>query len=202
VFEFYLDHFEELTSFHAELHGELQSPEGFREHGDMMRRIYRDETFDIDSSYFIDNIINWTHQTDPSSPAPFEGAERDYVVIATYLGRFVRPRRAYMGQAFIDAIKRAGESKNDDFAHFSSQSRNECLLFLASHRADEERKARNEDLFRLLWLLKATRQLKLAMGIVTEAGFGKGRSYDFIILDEEPQYVMALPNYEEIKPSR
>lgn len=199
VFEFYLDHFEELTSFQAELHGEHRAPEGFKEHGDMLRRIYRDETLDIDASYFIDKIINWTHQTDPSSPAPFEGAQRDYVAVATYLGRLVRPRRAYMGKAFIDAIKRAGETKEDDFAHFSSQRRNECLLFLASHRSDEERKARNEDLFRLLWLLKATRQVKVAMGIATEAGFGRGRSYDFIILDEEPQYVMARPDYEEIK---
>jgi hypothetical protein len=37
------------------------------------------------------------------------------------------------------------------------------------------------------------------MGIATEAGFGRGRSYDFIILDEEPQHVMARPDYEEIK---
>jgi hypothetical protein len=198
VFEFYLDHFEELTSFQAELHGQQRTPQSFKEHGEMLRRIYCDETLDMDASYFVDKIINWIHQSDPSLPAPFEGAERNYVAIATYLGRLVRPRRAYMGKAFMDAIKRAGETNEDDFASFSSQHRNECLLFFASHRPDEERRGRNEDLLQLLWLLKATRQVKVAMGIATEAGSGRGRSYDFIILDEEPRYVMARADYNEI----
>jgi hypothetical protein len=54
-------------------------------------------------------------------------------------------------------------------------------------------------LFRYLWFLKATRQVKVAMGIVTEAGFGKGRSFDFIILDGDLQDVMSRPDYDEIK---
>ncbi len=199
AFEFYLDHFEELTSFHAELHGEKRPPELFKEHGEMLRSIYRDDSSGLEPSYFIDKIINWTHQVDGSSPAPFENGERDYVAIATYLGNLVRPRRAYIGKAFLDVIQRAGESKEDDFAQFSSQRRSDCMLFLASHRRDEERKQRGEDLFRLLWLLKAARQVKRAMGIVTEAGFGRLRSYDFILLDEDPQHVTSRADYEEIK---
>jgi hypothetical protein len=104
-----------------------------------------------------------------------------------------------MGKAFIDAIENAGDSKQDDFARFSSQRRSDCLLFLASHRPDHERKQRNEDLYHLLLLLKASRQVKVAMGIATEAGFGRPRSYDFILLDEDPQHVMSRPDYDEIK---
>lgn len=199
VFEFYLEHFEELTSFHAELHGDRRSPEGFKESAEMLRRIYRNDKVDIDASYFIDKIIDCSHATDASSPAPFENAERDYVAIATHLGRLPRSRREYIGKAFIDAIKRAGETNEDEFAHFSSQLRNECLLFIASHRGNEERKERNEDLFDYLLFLKATRQVKVAMGIVTEAGFGKGRSFDFIILDGDPHDLVARPDYDEIK---
>ncbi len=199
AFESYVDHFEELTSFHAELHGEERSPGLFKEHGDMLRRLYRGDSSGLDDSYFIDKIINWTHQVDGSSPPPFENGERDYVAVATYLASLPRPRRAYIGKAFRDAITRAGESSEDDFAQFSSQRRSDCMLFLASHRPDAERKERGEDLFRLLWLLKATRQVKRAMGIVTEAGFGRLRSYDFILLDEDPQHVISRPDYDEIK---
>lgn len=199
AFEFYVDHFEELTSFQAELHGEERVPELFKEHGEMLRRIYHGDSSGLKAAYFVDKIINWTHQVDGSSPAPFEDGERDYLAVATYLGSLVRPRRAYIGKAFLDAMTRAGESKEDDFAHFSSQRRSDCLLFLASHPPDEARKERGEDLFRLLWLLKATRQVKLAMGIVTEAGFGRLRSYDFILLDEDPQHVLSRPDYDEIK---
>jgi hypothetical protein len=199
AFEFYVDRFEELTSFHAELHGEQRSSDLFKEHGDMLRRIYRGDSSGLEDSYFIDKIIDWAHQVDDSSPAPFENGKRDYVAIATYLGSLVRPRRAYIGKAFRDAIRRAGESKEDDFAQFSSQRRSDCMLFLASHRPDAERKERSHDLFRLLWLLKATRQVKLAMGIVTEAGFGRHRSYDFILLEEDPQHVTSRADYEEIK---
>jgi hypothetical protein len=199
VFEFYLDHFEELTSFHAKLHGEQRSPEGFKEHAEILRRIYRDGKIDIDASYFIDKIIDCSHETDASSPSPFENAERDYVTVATYLGRLTRSRRAYIGTAFLEAIKRAGETNEDEFAHFSSQLRDECLFFIASHRGDEQRKERNEDLFRYLWFLKTTRQVKVAMGIVIEAGFGKGRSFDFIVLDGDPQDNMSRLDYDEIK---
>lgn len=197
--EFYVDHFEKLTSFQAELHGEQRPPDLFKEHGDMLRRIYRGDSSGLSDSYFIDTIIDWAHQVDGSSPAPFENGERDYVTIATHLATLVRPRRAYIGKAFRDAIKRAGESKEDDFAQFSSHRRSDCMLFLASHRPDEERKERGQDLLRLLWLLKATRQVKRAMGIVTEAGSGRLRSYDFILLDEDPQHVTARADYEEIK---
>jgi hypothetical protein len=48
-------------------------------------------------------------------------------------------------------------------------------------------------------LLKATSQVKRAMGIVTEAGLGRLRSYDFILLDEDPEFVMSRAEYEEIK---
>ncbi|HSP17249.1 MAG TPA: hypothetical protein VLV78_21075 [Thermoanaerobaculia bacterium] len=199
AFEFYVDHFEELTSFQAELHGEQRSPDLFKEHGEMLRRIYRGDSSGLEDSYFIDKIINWTHQGDGSSLAPFENGERDYVAIATHLATLVRPRRAYIGKAFRDAIKRAGESEEDDFAQFSSQRRSDCMLFLASHRPDAERKERGQDLFRLLWLLKATRQVKRAMGIVTEAGFWRLRSYDFILLDEDPRNVTSRADYEEVK---
>ncbi|HYI09845.1 MAG TPA: hypothetical protein VEK57_12345 [Thermoanaerobaculia bacterium] len=202
AFEFYVDHFEELNSFQAELHGEQRPPDLFKEHGDMLRRIYRGDSSGLEDSYFIDKIIDRAHQVDGSSPAPFENGERDYVAIATHLATLVRPRRAYIGKAFRDAVKRAGESKEDDFAQFSSQRRSDCTLFLASHRPDEERKERGQDLFRLLWLLKATRQVKRAMGIVTEAGLGRLRSYDFILLDEDPQHVTARADYEEIKRHR
>jgi hypothetical protein len=150
VFEYYLDHFEELTSLHARLHGEDRPPEWFAEHGDMIRRIYRGDATGIEPSYFIDKIIDWSHQVDPSSPAPFPDAEHDQIAIATYLASLPRPRRVCIGKAFLEAIERAGASKDDDLAHFSSYRRGSCLLFLASHRADHERKERNEDLFRLL----------------------------------------------------
>jgi hypothetical protein len=199
AFEFYVDHFEELTSFQADLHGQQRSPDSFKEHGQMLRRIYRGDSSGLEDSYFIDKIIDWTHQVDGSSPAPFENGQRDYVAIATHLATLVRPRRAYIGKAFRDAIKRAGESKEDEFAQFSSQRRSDCMLFLASHRPDAERNERGQDLFQLLWLLKATRQVKRAMGIVSEAGFGRLRSYDFILLDEDPQRVRSRADYEEIK---
>jgi hypothetical protein len=199
AFEFYVDHFEELTSFQAELHGEVRPPNLFKEHGEMLRRIYHGDSSGLDDSYFIDKIINWTHQVDDGSIAPFENAERDYVAVATYLARLVRPRRAYIGKAFIEAIKRAGENNEDDFAQFSSQRRSDCLLLLASTCPDDERKQRNKDLLDLLWLLKATRQVRVAMGIVTEAGFGRTRSYDFILIDEDPQHVASRADYEEIK---
>jgi hypothetical protein len=48
-------------------------------------------------------------------------------------------------------------------------------------------------------LLKASREVKVAMGIVTEAGFGKLRSYDFILLDEDPNHVMSRSDYAEIR---
>lgn len=197
--EFYVDHFEELTSLQAELHGEQRSPDLFKEHGEMLRRIYRGDSSGPDDSYFIDKIINWMHQVDGASLAPFENGDSDYVAIATHLASLVRPRRAYIGKAFRDAIRRAGESKHDDFAQFSSQRRSDCMLFLASNRPDEERKERGQDLFQLLWLLKATRQVKRAMGIVTEAGLGRLRSYDFILLDEDPQDVASRPDYPEIR---
>jgi hypothetical protein len=200
VFEYYIDHFEELTSFHAKLHGDDRPPEMFKEHGDVLRRMYRGDSWpDLEASYFIDRIISRSHQVDPSSPPPFDDGERDYIVIATFLGNLVRPRRAYIGKAFVEALQRSGETTQDEFAQFSSERRDECLLFLASHRPDEERKQRNEDLLNLLWLLKATRQVKRAMGIVTEAGFGRGRSYDFILIEEDPQHVISRPDYEEIK---
>ncbi|HSP14394.1 MAG TPA: hypothetical protein VLV78_06560 [Thermoanaerobaculia bacterium] len=199
VFEYYLDHFEDLTSFRAKQRGEERSPELFKEHAEALRQIYRGEYADLDASYFIDKIIDWTHQVDDGSAAPFDNAERDYVAVATYLGRLVRPRRAYIGKAFIEAIKRAGESNEDDFAQFSSQRRSDCLLLLASTCPDDKRKQRNKDLLDLLWLLKATRQVRVAMGIVTEAGFGRGRSYDFILIDEDPQLVASRADYEEIK---
>lgn len=190
AFELYLGRFEELQALHAELHGEERSPELFREHGDMLRRIYSGDSSELGPSYFVDNIIDWSHQIDESSPSPFENGERDYVAIATHLASLTRPRRAYIGKAFRDSIERAGENEEDDFAHFSSGRRDECLLFVASNRPDAARKERNEDLLRLLWLLKATRKVRRAMGIVTEAGFGRRRSYDFILLEEDPQYVV------------
>jgi hypothetical protein len=51
----------------------------------------------------------------------------------------------------------------------------------------------------LLWLLKATRQVQLAMGIVTEAGLSKGRSYDFVLLESDPKDVTSRPDYDEIR---
>jgi hypothetical protein len=199
VFEYYLDHFEDLTSFRAKQRGDERPPELFTEHGQALRQIYRGEYADLEPSYFIDNIINWTHQLDDGSAAPVDSAKRDYVAVATYLGRLVRSRRAYIGKAFLEAIRHAGQTHEDDFAQFSSHRRGECLLFLASTCADHERKQRNKDLLDLLWLLKATRQVRVAMGIVTEAGFGRLRSYDFLLLDEDPQHVTARPDYEEIK---
>lgn len=199
AFEFYVEHFEELTSFHAELHGEIRAPELFAEHGAMLRRIYRGDESALAGSYLIDKIIDRAHQTDESSEPPFEGGQKDYVAIAAHLANLVRPRRAYMGEAFLAALRRAKETGHDEFAQFSSARRSDCILFLASHRPDAERKQRSQDLFHLVWLLKATRQVKRAMGIVTEAGDDRLRSYDFILLEEDPEHVSAREEYATIK---
>ncbi len=199
VFEYYLDHFEELTSFRAKQRGEERAPQLFTEHAETLRQIYRGECDNLEASYFIDKIIDRTHQVDDRSPAPFEGAERSYISVATYLARLVRPRRAYMGNAFLEAIRRAGETHEDEFAQFASQRRSDCLLFLASTCSAKNRQQRNKELFALLWLLKATRQVQTALGIVTEAGFSRLRSYDFLLIDDDPQHVMSRSDYAEIK---
>jgi hypothetical protein len=200
VFDYYIEHFEEVVSLRAKHHGDDISPDVFKHNGEVLRRIYRgDYAEELKASRFVDKIIDRTHQVDPSAPSPFEGGERDYVPIATYLGSLPRSRRAIYGKAFLDAIKRAGDTNDEAFAHFSSAHRSECLLFLASPRPREKRKERNTELHQLLWLLKATRQVRRAMGIVTEAGFGKGRSYDFVLIESDPQDVTSRPDYDEIK---
>jgi len=199
VFRYYLDHFEELTSFRAKHRGEDRPPELFKEHAEMYRQIYRDECDELEPSYFIDKIIDWTHQVDNSSTQPVANAERAYVVVATFLASLPRPRRQYIGRAFLDAIERAGKARDDGFAQFSSERRSECLLLLASTRAPEDRRERSEDLASLVWLLKATRQVRRALGIVTEAGFGPVRSYDFVFIDSDPEHDISRPDYGEIK---
>lgn len=84
-------------------------------------------------------------------------------------------------------------------AHASSERRDEAILFIASPLSREQRAARNEELSDLLWLLKATRQVTHAIGIATEAGFGGGRSYDFILMEGPTDEIVARPDYAEIK---
>lgn len=201
VFEYYIEHLEEVTSLRAKHHGDDEPPEVFKDHGEALRRIVRGEyTEELKASHFVDRIIDRVHQVDASSPGPFESdGERDYIPIATYLANLPRSRRATYGKEFLDAIKRAGDKNDEALAHFSSTRRRECLLFLASPRPREERKERKSELYQLLWLLKATRQVRTAMGIVTEAGFGKGRSYDFVLLESNPQEMALRPDYGEIK---
>ncbi|HEV2722475.1 MAG TPA: hypothetical protein VG323_20810 [Thermoanaerobaculia bacterium] len=60
-------------------------------------------------------------------------------------------------------------------------------------------KVRNTEIYQLLWLLKAAWQVRTAMGIVTEAGFGKGRSYDFVFLESTRKEMTSRPDYDEIR---
>jgi hypothetical protein len=147
VFEYYIEHYEEVTSLRAKHHGEDRPPELFKHHGDVLRQIYAGNYADLQDSYFIDKIIDRAHQVDDSSPSPFEEGrgKRDYISIATHLASLPRSRRAYIGKAFLAAIKRAGEKNDEDFAQFSSHRRRDCLLFLASPRPQAERKERNEE---------------------------------------------------------
>ena len=71
--------------------------------------------------------------------------------------------------------------------------------FSPAHVLRQNERNATRKLYQLLWLLKATRQAHTAMGIATEASFDKGRSYDFILLEGDPQDAISLPNYEEIK---
>jgi hypothetical protein len=200
ILDYYLEHLEDIASLCARHHGQDRPPEVFREHAETLRHIYRgDYAQELKVSRFIDRIIDRIHQVDESSPSPFEGGEHDYVPIATYLARLPRSRRLVYGRAFLDAIKRAGENNDLEFAQFSSAHRSECLLFLASPRTREQRKERNTELYEHLWLLKTTRQVQRAMGIATEAGFGKGRSYDFVLIESDPEDVASRPDYNEIK---
>ena len=203
VFKYYLEHLEDLTEFRAKTRGEDMSAADAHPYADALRKIYRRELSDLKASYFIDKIIDRAHEVDYQLAPPFDDVERsdrsEYAVVAEELSEIVRFRRAYLGRQFLDAIKRADKQNDIAFAHASSKRRNQCLLFMASPRPREERRDRNQDLHEFLLLLKATRQVKRAIGIATEAGFGKGRSYDFIVVDHDPSEVMASPDYAEIR---
>jgi hypothetical protein len=203
VFEYFLEHLENLTEFRAKLRGEFVAAKDIKPYADALRAIYAG-TADLTESYFIDRIVDVAHEIDESILSPLgdgtPGAGKsEYAIIAEDLGSIVRPRRAYLGREFLDAIKRAGDTNDIAFAHASSQKRDQCLLFLASPLPQTDRAQRNRDLRDHLILLKATRQVRRALGIATEAGFDSGRSFDMIVLEEDPAHVVSLPSYEQIR---
>lgn len=203
VFEYFLKHFEELTEFRAKMRGDDVSAADMAPYAEAYRQIYRGEYPGLTASRFIDKVIARVHEVDDGLESPFEDKVRcdktQYARIAEALTRIVRPRRALLGREFHAAIARAAEKNDLAFATTSSKSRDECILFMASPRPDSERAQRTKELRDLLLTLKATRQVSCAFGIATEAGFGAGRSYDFILAEEPPDRVAATPDYEQIR---
>ena len=203
LIDYYFENLEALTEFRAKLRGEIVPAAKVKPYADTYRSIYRGDCPDIEHSYYVDRIIDRAHEIDDSSPSPFEdlaGAPKsDYAIIAEQLSHIVRPRRIYLGRMFRDAIERAGRRNEIEFATVSSKLRDECLLFMASPRPDTERAERNKDLRDYLLLLKAARQVTRGLGIATEAGFGRSRSYDFILVEEDPAVVVARSDYATIK---
>jgi hypothetical protein len=203
AFEFYLEHLEELSELRARSREDPFTAREAEPYARALRAIYGGTLPDMRASYYIDQIIDTAHEVDESLPLPFDeiprAARSQYAVIAEYFSRIVRPRRAYLGRQFLDAIKRAAETNDLSFAHASSKRRDECLLFMASPRPQTERLERNSELLNHLLLLKAARGVRLAMGIATEAGHESGRSYDFILADDDPAALVASSDYPRIK---
>ena len=203
VFEYFLENFEELSEFRAKMRGDDVTAAQMAPYAEAYRQIYRGTFEDLAISRFIDKIIDRAHEVDDSLESPFEdetrGDRTEYAVVAEALAKIVRPRRALLGRHFHAAIGRAAERNDVAFATASSKSRDECILFVASPRPHNERHGRNKELRDLLLLLKATRQTTRALGIATEAGFGAGRSYDFIWVEEPAEQIIANPNYAKLR---
>jgi hypothetical protein len=203
AFELYIERFEELTEFRAKRRGDAITATQVAPYATALREIYAGTLPNLRESYYIDQIIDAVHEVDESLPSPFDDAERagksSYALIAESLARIVRPRRAILGRQFLDAITRGAEKNDIAFAHASSKRRDECLLFLASPRPQSERGERNRELRDYLMLLKATRGVRRAIGIGTEAGHESGRSYDLIFVESDPADLIASPDYPEIK---
>jgi hypothetical protein len=203
VFEYFLKHFEELAEFRAKMRGDNVCAADMAPYAEAYRQIYRGEYPGLAASRFIDKIIARVHEVDDTLESPFDDGVKcdkaEYARIAEALTHIVRPRRALLGREFHAAIARAAEKNDVAFATTSSKSRDECILFMASPRPDSERAERTKELRDLLLILKTTRAVSCAFGIVTEAGFGKCRSYDFILLEEPADRVAETPDYEEIR---
>lgn len=190
VFDYYLDHFEDLTEFRAKQRGDAIRAADMKPYGELLRSICRKTHPDLDQSYHIDKIIDHLHEVDETRPAPYgddgsETVERNYPAIATELASIPRGRRIALGKAFRDTIQRAGE-KNNDAIHFGcSRKRDDCIFFLASPLPQSERAKREQALHAYVTLLKAARKAGRVLGVATEAGFGNGRSYDCVLLEGE-----------------
>ena len=203
AFEYYVEHLEELVEYRSKWRGDAATGAQIKPYADALRLICDGKLPDLEQSYYIDHIIARAHKVDESLRSIFDDAaavvRSDYTAIAEHLAEIDRPRRASLGRQFRDAITRAAEMNDIAFAHASSRGRDDCILFIASPRPQSERTERSRELHGLLFLLKSTRCVSVGVGIATEAGRNSGRSYDFILLEEDPRDVIDSPDYPQIK---
>ena len=128
-------------------------------------------------SLVIDDLINRLHDQEPSLAgvsglsAPGPG---DYIASAVELSKLNRVKRRVIGRKLVERIRLA---KRDNCArHYVVHARDDVGFFLMA--SPEPRPVRARYLIALTALAKHHCKLHTIVGIATEAGFGKGRSYD------------------------
>lgn len=192
VFAYHLENLESLFEFRAQRHGLSLSEDDVRPYAEHLRRLLKGDLPDAHAGFVIDHMIERAHEHDPSlgelryDEDLIECKPDDSIRIATALSMIPRARRIALGKSILRTVARADDRQQGDWTTTHSRSRSDCILFLASPLARNQRDERRKRLLVMTTMLKHYRQVNTAIGIATEAGDEAGCSYDFVYLDFEP----------------
>lgn len=190
IFGQYLARLEEIMMIRSRMHEKPVTEEDVKTYADGLRKI-------IDGSYpnyrcgmIIDHIIDRLHDLDPeiallASPS-IAGTNPDkgpYARVATEIAKIPRTRRIEYGQRYLNAAKKAAETKATSWVRAYSKTRDTCMLFVSCPYSREGRRKRIEELQTLTALAKSYHMVSKAIGIATEPAGQMGSSYDVVLIE-------------------
>lgn len=185
VFEYYLDHLEDVTVARAaRLEVPLTRVE-IEPYANELRLVAGGGHPDIVAGRFIDGLLGYLHDVDPDlvialADIDIETGKEHYVKVATEIAKLVRVRRIRIGRTFLDLIAESSRVGRDMFKVIRSTRRDQCILLLASVRPVSKRSERAADLLGYTTLAKEYYGYGTAIGIATEGAIGLGRSFDAV----------------------
>lgn len=142
----------------------------------------------LNPEYIIDHIIDVLHKTvdyippialPDDSNMTIDNSTENYLHIAHYLCRKNRKERKAIGEKIFEKLKKADDI-GYGYCFFSNSEKSSGILFYSSN---EKRQERFNKLYQLSASIYCINDLKIVVGITTEEGSAKTRSFDFLRFD-------------------